>query len=71
MWVSMMTKAAKMLALRKWFNPDNYDALLDLTVEELRQEFRHRQNMFYSLETAIERQRENLNGNPPEKPACS
>ncbi|HHL0119219.1 DUF6387 family protein [Pantoea dispersa] len=56
-----MTKTEKMLALRKWFNPDNYDALLDLTVEELRQEFRYRQNMFYSLETAIERQRENLN----------
>ena len=56
-----MTKKEKMLALRKWFNPDNYDALLDLTVEELRQEFRYRQNMFYSLETAIERQRENLN----------
>lgn len=41
-----MTKTEKMLALRKWFNPDNYDALLDLTVEELRQEFRYRQREF-------------------------
>lgn len=35
-----------MLVLRKWFNPDNYDALLNLTVEELWQEFRYREQMF-------------------------
>lgn len=56
-----MAKTEKMLALRKWFNPDNYDALLDLTVDDLRQEFRYRQQMYLNFESAIEQQLATLN----------
>lgn len=57
----MMKKEAKMLALRKWFNPDNYDALNDLTIEKLHQEFRYRHQMFVGFKTASEDELETVN----------
>ncbi len=56
-----------MLALRKRFNPDSYDALLDLTVNELRQKFRYSQQIYLNFESTIEQHFATLNQNQEEQ----
>ncbi|WP_067704982.1 hypothetical protein [Erwinia sp. ErVv1] len=62
-----MTKTEKMLALRKRFNPDSNDALLDLNVDELCQKFRYSQQIYLNFESTIEQHFATLNQNQEEQ----
>ncbi|HIE9829677.1 TPA: DUF6387 family protein [Klebsiella variicola subsp. variicola] len=49
-----MATAAKKVELTKWFKPENYNVLKDITVMQLCQEIRKRKAMFEELEEALE-----------------
>lgn len=49
-----MATAAKKVELTKWFKPENYNVLKDITVMQLCQEIRKRKVMFEELEEALE-----------------
>ncbi|MDI6539437.1 DUF6387 family protein [Pantoea ananatis] len=49
-----MATAAKKVELTKWFKPENYNVLKDITVVQLCQEIRKRKAMFEELEEALE-----------------
>ncbi|WP_437616616.1 DUF6387 family protein [Erwinia sp. V71] len=49
-----MATAAKKVELTKWFKPENYNVLKDITVMQLCQEIRKRKAMFDELEEALE-----------------
>lgn len=49
-----MATAAKKVELTKWFKPENYNVLKDITVMQLCQEIRKRKAMFVELEEALE-----------------
>lgn len=48
-----MATAAKKVELTKWFKPENYNVLKDITVMQLCQEIRIRKAMFAELEEAL------------------
>ncbi len=47
-----MATAAKKVELTKWFKPENYNVLKEITVLQLCQEIRKRKAMFEELEEA-------------------
>jgi len=49
-----MPTAANKVELTKWFKPENYNVLKDITVMQLCQEIRKRKAMFEELEEALE-----------------
>ncbi|SFN61896.1 hypothetical protein SAMN05216516_11211 [Izhakiella capsodis] len=49
-----MVTAAKKVELTKWFKPENYNVLKDITVLQLCQEIRKRKAIFEELEEALE-----------------